>query len=110
MSSKVESLKITISPNVSADIYLKTPDGYPWNPIKLQRSKDDPASVTLEVPDMGFQGEGTVTLDFIVVPHKKSDALLITVETEFELSEGLKRYTGRSVLLLQSYSEVVGDV
>jgi hypothetical protein len=109
-NSKVEHLKITISPNVGADIYLKTPDGYPWNPIRLQRSKDDPASVTLEVPDMGFQGEGTITLDFIVVTYKKFDALSITAETEFELSEGFKRYAGRSVstLSMPSYSEVVG--
>ncbi|RLF84108.1 hypothetical protein DRN48_06385, partial [Thermococci archaeon] len=27
---KTKSLKLVITPNVSAEVYLKTPDGYPW--------------------------------------------------------------------------------
>ncbi|ACS89462.1 MULTISPECIES: hypothetical protein [Thermococcus] len=55
---KTRSLKLVITPNVSAEVYLKTPDGYPWNPLKLQRSKDDPNSAVLEIPDLGFQRVG----------------------------------------------------
>ncbi|USH00898.1 hypothetical protein K1720_05055 [Thermococcus argininiproducens] len=97
---RLRSLKVTISPNVSAEVYLKTPDGYPWNPLKLQRSKDNPNSVTLEIPDLGFQGEGSVTLDFVVVPLGKVNTISITVKTEFELSEGFKKYIGECAITL----------
>ncbi|EHR78682.1 hypothetical protein OCC_05981 [Thermococcus litoralis DSM 5473] len=98
---KTKSLRLVITPNVSAEVYLKTPDGYPWNPIKLQRSKEDLNSVVLEIPDLGFQGVGSTRLDFVVIPLKRADAISITVKAEFELSEGIKRYKGETVLNTQ---------
>ena len=98
---KTRSLKLVITPNVSAEVYLKTPDGYPWNPLKLQRSKDDPNSVVLEIPDLGFQGVGSTRLDFIVIPLERTNTILITVKAELELSEEFKRYRGESVIGIQ---------
>lgn len=97
-SGKLKSLKLVIIPNATAEVYLKTPDGYPWNPIKFQRDKDN--SVELEVPDLGFQGLGSTRLDFILIPSEKADAISITVKVEFELSEGIKRYKGESTIVL----------
>jgi len=98
---KLRSLRLVITPNVSAEVYLKTPDGYPWNPLKLQRSKDDPNSVVLEIPDLGFQGVGSTRLDFIVIPLERTNIILITLKAELELSEEFKRYRGESVTDIQ---------
>lgn len=102
--SNVKSLKIEILPVAEnryiGEVYLKTPEGYPWNPIKFEMSKNEPGAVVLEVPNMWFQGEGTITLDFAVVTYEKTDILNITTKTEFELLEGFKRYTGEGVSTL----------
>lgn len=88
--TEIKSLKLKLTPSVTSEIYLKTPEGNPWNPIKLQHNKDV-RSIIIEVPDLGFQSKGTITLDFMVLPLEKSDNLSIRFDIEFEMSKGLKK-------------------
>jgi len=64
-------------------------------------AEDDPNSVVLEIPDLGFQGVGSTRLDFIVIPLERTNTILITVKAELELSEEFKRYRGESVIGIQ---------
>ncbi|USS40797.1 hypothetical protein NF865_00780 [Thermococcus aggregans] len=95
---KTKSLKLVITPNVSAEVYLKIPEGYNWNPLKLQRNRDNLNSAVLEIPDLGVQGVGSTTLDFIVVPLERTNTVLITIKAELEFSGRFKRYKGESVV------------
>ncbi len=98
--TKIKSLKLKLTPSATSEIYLKTPDGYPWNPIKLQHS-EDAHSIIFEVPDLGFQGKGTITLDFMVLPLEESDNLSIHFDIEFGMSRGLKEYVGEGSGILK---------
>ena len=64
----------------------------------MQRSRDNLNSVVLEIPDLGVQGVGSTTLDFIVVPLEKTNTVLITIKAELEFSGRFKRYKGESVV------------
>jgi hypothetical protein len=48
----------------AVDLYLKRPVGDAWPPVTF-RQTDGPAETTVEVEDLGRQGIGTVTLDFL---------------------------------------------
>jgi hypothetical protein len=47
-------------------VYLEVPGGS-WPPINFQRTSDGKGA-SLEVDDLGFQGTGTVTLEFLLSP------------------------------------------
>lgn len=74
VDTKLDSLDLTL--NVARrslpEVALRTPGGHPWEPIHLQQTTDG-QGVTLEVPDLGFQGTGTVSLDFLVGPYQPDD-------------------------------------
>jgi hypothetical protein len=67
-------------------VYLKTPEGSPYPHIHLQ--KEDDFDIILNIPDMGVQGEGTVTFDFLVKPlWEVENKPSFTVDVEAKLSE-----------------------
>jgi hypothetical protein len=51
-------------------VSFQEPGGSPWEPVTFQRVSDSMGERTVfEVPDMGFQGSGTVVLEFLLGPH-----------------------------------------
>ncbi|WP_336002990.1 hypothetical protein [Halorientalis halophila] len=48
-----------------ADVFLQRPSGDSWPPITF-RQAEAPSRTLVEVPDLGRQGAGTVTLSFVV--------------------------------------------
>jgi len=92
-NSKIRRLMIKLTPDIaSTEIYLKTPEQI-WNPIKLHRSKDGFSSV-LEISDLDAQGEGTIKLNFIILPLEKTDVLSVYLDVEFDMEKGLQKYSG----------------
>lgn len=65
-------LKLNVAGESVPEVALRAPSGHPWEPIHFGQS-DDGQGVTLDVPDLGFQGTGTVVLDFIVGPYHEGD-------------------------------------
>lgn len=63
---QLHSLKLTFSSNNFLQIALEVPDGYPWSSLEFHRMKSDMNRVEFYVADLGIQGTGTVTLDFLV--------------------------------------------
>ena len=62
----LHSLKFVFSSNDFLSIALEVPDGYPWSSLDFHRTKSDMKGVEFYVADLGIQGTGTVTLDFLV--------------------------------------------
>lgn len=60
-------------------LYLERPGGYPWEPIRFSRGEDGDSTV-LEVPDVGFQGRGSVGLDLLVEADDREFDLRIDVD------------------------------
>lgn len=54
------------------EVALRTPGGHPWEPIQFQRTADGQA-VMVDVPDLGFQGTGSVALEFLVGPYPSGE-------------------------------------
>jgi hypothetical protein len=72
-----------------SEFYLRTHGGTPWPELTLQRDRDG-QGVRLAVPDLGFQGTGTVSLDFIVQPDQPStasDPFVLGLDATFRLSD-----------------------
>lgn len=71
----LDGLRLRLDPGQQAmpEVALQTPGGNPWNPIRFSRT-DDGQAVSLEAPDLGVQGRGTVTLDFLIGPYDAGDA------------------------------------
>lgn len=61
----LHSLKFVFSSNDFLSIALEVPDGYPWSSLEFHRTSDM-KGVAFHVADLGIQGTGTVTLDFLV--------------------------------------------
>lgn len=53
------------SGNLLGIVYLKRPDGYPFPSIDFHRNEDFDTTV-INIPDLGFQGDGTVTLELMI--------------------------------------------
>jgi hypothetical protein len=63
----------------AVDLHLQRPAGTPWPPITFRR--DDGQSRTLvEVEDLGRQGVGTVTLDFLAETAAEVDGFDLAVD------------------------------
>ncbi len=84
----VKTLKLKITPDNTSEIYLLTPYG-DWNTFEFHQSKDGLSSV-FYARDLGLQGRGTVTLEFLI---SRNASIYYTVS--FEIDEGFKRYVGR---------------
>jgi hypothetical protein len=63
--TEVDYLFLKISGTQHIDVYLEAPAGYPWPLTSFQQSTDGKGAV-FEVNDMGIQGTGTVTLQFLM--------------------------------------------
>lgn len=68
----LESLRYVFRPrgvDHPPEFYLQRPGGYPWEPIEFARG-DDPHETILEVPDLGFQGRGSVAFELIAAVYE----------------------------------------
>lgn len=72
-----------------SEFYLRTPSGTPFPEMVFQRDRNG-QGIRIDVPDLGFQGSGTVSLDLIVEPDSPDDtpeAITLGIESEFRLAE-----------------------
>lgn len=85
------------------ELYLKRPDGYPWEPIEFSRTEDADGTV-VSIPDLGFQGRGSVALAFLVVVYDDEPFdLQVDVEATLE-NDGL---LGRDVRIEGSMTRTI---
>lgn len=67
-------------------VYLKRPDGYPFPSIDFHRNED--FDTVINIPDLGFQGVGTVTLELMIdLFDSEVGDFNISLVMEGELSE-----------------------
>jgi hypothetical protein len=59
--------------------YLEMPEGYPWSPIKFHQDHDG-QSIIFEVDDLGFQGSGTVTVNFLIRPWQGQTSFQVEIQ------------------------------
>jgi hypothetical protein len=64
-NTQLHSLKVVFSSDDFLAIALEVPDGYPWPSLEFHRTSEM-KGVIFYAADLGFQGTGTVTLDFLV--------------------------------------------
>lgn len=65
--TELDYLFLKLSGTQHIDVYLEAPAGHPWPLTRFQRSCDG-KGVVFEVNDLGIQGSGTVTLQFLLKP------------------------------------------
>ncbi|WP_255168785.1 hypothetical protein [Natrononativus amylolyticus] len=86
----LESLEYTFRPDAvrtAPEFYLERPGGYPWEPIQFSRGEDHETTV-LAVPDVGFQGQGSVGFELLLAVYDdESFDLHVDLEATF-VSEG----------------------
>ncbi|WP_457548933.1 hypothetical protein [Archaeoglobus sp.] len=88
----VKTLKVKITPDNPSEIYLKTlPSG--WKSVRFHQRGDGLSSV-FESDDLGVQGEGTVTLEFLVL-GSNSKNVTIYYQVEFVMEDGLRKFVGK---------------
>lgn len=70
----LDSLRVQLDPGNQPmpEVALRTPGGHPWEPINFQRTPDGQA-VMVDIPDLGFQGTGTVSLEFLIGPYPSGE-------------------------------------
>lgn len=68
------------------EFYLKRLGGSRWGPVQFSHSEDGRSTV-LEMPDLGFQGSGSVTVDTLV-ENRDEDPLDLRVDIDATLSGG----------------------
>ena len=92
--TKLDSLTLVFSSNDIFFLALQTPEGLPWPSMNFHK-RSDGKGVVLDIPDMGFQGEGTVTLKFFL--QLTSDHLDLNIHVKFSLHKvppfSFTRYT-----------------
>jgi hypothetical protein len=64
-STKLKSLELTFSSQEFLSVALNVPGGFPWPNLEFHHTSDS-KGVLFHVADLGFQGTGTVTLDFFI--------------------------------------------
>jgi hypothetical protein len=79
---------------------MEPPGGYPWEPIEFHRGPDGSQAI-IDFPDLGFQGRGSLTLEFLLGPTADPPEtieveLTITIERDFALA--LTRHSGQAQL------------
>lgn len=63
----------------AVDLYLQRPSGDTWPPITF-RQEDGPSRTLVEIEDLGRQGIGTVSLDFLGDTAAEVDGFDLTVD------------------------------
>ena len=76
--TELDSLYLRFSSANPMQAYLEMPGGYPWSPISFHQGTDG-KSVIFKVDDLGFQGSGTVTLDFLLRPGQDQTGFQVEV-------------------------------
>lgn len=80
------TVSIRFTRNDPGEVYLETPGGIPFPPIYFQRLTGGEYGSVLEIPDTGTQGDGSMSLPFLVsLPEDEAD--LLTVDIDAGLSE-----------------------
>ncbi|WP_254280676.1 hypothetical protein [Haloarcula marina] len=72
-----------------SEFYLRTPGGAPFPEMTFQRDSNG-RGIRLAVPDLDFQGSGTVSFDFIIEPDRPAEStgpFVLGLNAEFRLSE-----------------------
>jgi len=77
--TELDSLSLVFSSIDPFSLALETPEGLPWPSMNFHKTSDG-RGVVLEVADLGFQGEGTVTLDFILQLFTKQLDLSLSIK------------------------------
>jgi hypothetical protein len=81
--TELDSLFLRFYGSGHFNVYLEAPGGG-WPQIHFQRASDS-RGVTFEVKDLGFQGTGTVTLQFLL--YSFSDQNSFNFEVRFSMHE-----------------------
>jgi hypothetical protein len=76
---ELDSLHLRFSSANFMQMYLEMPGGYPWSPINFHQDIDG-KSVIFGVDDLGFQGSGTVTIDFLMRPWQSQTNLQLEIQ------------------------------
>ncbi|HUW47623.1 MAG TPA: hypothetical protein VMW36_02630 [Patescibacteria group bacterium] len=76
--TELDSLYLRFSSANPMQAYLEMPSGYPWSPISFHQDTDG-KSVIFKVDDLGFQGSGTVTFDFLLRPGQDQTGFQVKV-------------------------------
>lgn len=72
-----------------SEFYVRTPGGTPWPEMTFERDRTG-RGVHLDVPDLGVQGSGTVSLSFLLEPDesaRSSESFELGIGATFRLSE-----------------------
>jgi len=97
--TKIDSLTIIFSSNDFFSLALIAPEGFPWPRTDFHKTSDG-RGVILNIPNLEFQGEGTVTLEFFLQPA--SNHLDLNIRIKFSLHGeppfSFTRYTADSSL------------
>jgi hypothetical protein len=78
-NTELDSLYLRFSAANPMQIYLEMPGGYPWSPIVFHQDRDG-KGIIFRVDDLGFQGSGTVTLDFLLRPWQDQTSFLVEIQ------------------------------
>jgi len=78
-TTELDSLHLRFSSANFMQAYLEMPGGYPWSPINFHQNNDG-KSIIFAVDDLGFQGVGTVTLDFLLRPGQGQTSFQIEIQ------------------------------
>lgn len=78
-SAELDSLYLRFSATNPMQMYLEMPQGYPWSPINFHQDSDGKSTI-FRVDDLGFQGSGTVTLDFLLRPWQDQTSFQVGIQ------------------------------
>ncbi|WIV66498.1 hypothetical protein [Natrialbaceae archaeon AArc-T1-2] len=90
----LESLRYVFRPrgvDHPPEFYLQRPGGYPWEPIEFARGEDHEETI-LEVPDLGFQGRGSVAFELVAAVYDEEP---FELEIDVAATLGADGLTGR---------------
>ena len=97
--TKLDSLTLVFSSNDMFSMSLIAPRGHPWPRTDFYKTSDG-KGVILDIPNLEFLGEGTVTLEFFLEQY--SDHLDLNIHVRFSLHKkppfSFTRYTADSSL------------
>ena len=78
-TTELDSLYLKFSATNPTQMYLEMPRGYPWSPINFHQDTDGKSTI-FRVDDLGFQGSGTVTLDFLLRPWQDQTSFQVEIQ------------------------------
>ena len=81
LGTKLKSLRLTFSSDEILSIALDVPGGYPWPNLEFHHTEDG-KGVLFYVADLGLQGSGTVTPEFLVEMASNKQRLNLNVTVQ----------------------------